>query len=236
MMNETISTTGRVLARQDYPGDYTRLRVATRLAGVLQPGHTLRIDGAPWPVLQAAPEQRQVECLRRCVSNLAVGDETRVAGPLGEPFDLDNTTPRALLLADGDGLAPIVFLARVLRDRRPRIKPFALFGLTPPLPFRPQPSRIMVPGLPAGVIAALPLLEDWGIPSRIACAEDELPGCFTGAVVDLARGWLDVSQGVADVTVFACAGPERLESVRCLADAYRLPLQMRPIYPFTSVA
>jgi dihydroorotate dehydrogenase electron transfer subunit len=33
-----------------------------------------------------------------------------------------------------------------------------------PFPFDPQPSQIIVDGLPDGVIAAMPLLDDWGIP------------------------------------------------------------------------
>ena len=79
------------------------------------------------------------------------------SAPAGEPFDLGTATARALLLADESGIAPIVSLARTLRGRQPRVKPFALFEFAPPLPFRPQPSRIMIPGLPVGIIAALPL-------------------------------------------------------------------------------
>ncbi|MDG4553532.1 MAG: hypothetical protein P9E24_04685 [Candidatus Competibacter sp.] len=143
------------------------------------------------------------------------------------PFDLGVATTRALLLADESGVSPIVSLARTLRGWRPRVKPFALFALAPPLPFRPQPSRIMIPGLPVGVIAALPLLEDWGVPSRIACPAGDQPGCFEGAATDLARGWLDVSQGVADVTVFACGGAALLTAAQALAGAYRLACQTR---------
>ena len=149
------------------------------------------------------------------------------AAPADEPFDLGTATARALLLADESGIAPIVSLARTLRGRQPRVKPFALFEFTPLLPFRPQPSRIMIPGLPVGIIAALPLLEDWGIPSRIACPAGDQPGCFEGTATDLARGWLDISQGVADVTVFACGGEALLATVQALADAYRLACQTR---------
>jgi dihydroorotate dehydrogenase electron transfer subunit len=227
-MNETIPATGRVLVCQDYPGDYALLRVTTRLAGILQPGQALRIEAAPWAILQPAPEQGWVDCLQRHVPRPTVGHDVLVTGPVGEPFDLDAATPRALLLADDDGIAQIVFLARVLRNRQPRVKPFALFDLTPPLPFRPQPSRIMTPGLPAGVIAALPLLEDWGIPGRIACPAGDQPGCFEGTATELARGWLEVSRGVADVTVFACGGSGLVEAARNLADTYGLASQTRP--------
>ena len=226
-MNETIPATGRVLARQDHPGGYTLLRVTAKLETDPRPGHALRIDGQTWPVLQSVPEQGWVDCLQRDVPPPASGTEVSASGPLGEPFDPDAATPRALLLADRDGIAPIVFLARVLRARQPRVKPFALFDLTPPLPFRPLPSRIMIPGLPAGVIAALPLLEDWGIPGRIACPTADQPGCFEGTAAELARGWLEISRGVADVTVFACGSAELLDAARDLADGYKLARQMR---------
>lgn len=228
-MNEATQTASRVLSRQDYPGDYTLLRVETGLAADLQPGHALRVDAELWPVLQPAPARGWVECLRRHASSLTVGTEVATTGPVGAPFDLRAVTSRALLLADHDGIAAIVFLARVLRNRQPRVKPFALLSLTSPLPFRPQPSRIMTPGLPASVIAALPLLEDSNIPSRIACPAGEQPGCFEGTVAELARGWLAVSQGVADVTVFACGGDALLEAARNLADTYRLVCQTRAV-------
>lgn len=227
IMTETTSAASRVLACQDYPGGYTLLRVTTPLAARLQPGHALRIDGVPWAVLQPAPERDWVDCLQRHAPRPTVGGEVRVAGPVGESFDLAAATPRALLLADDGGIAPLVFLARRLRNRQPRVKPLALFELTPPLPFQPQPSRIMTPGLPAGVIAALPLLEDWGIPSRIACPAGDQPGCFEGAAAELARGWLEVSRGVADVTVFACGGGGLVETARNLASAYKLACQTR---------
>mgnify|MGYP001764352020 CR=1 FL=1 len=40
--------------------------------------------------------------------------------------------------------------------------------------------------MPPGTIAAIPLLEDWRIPSRLACAT-ERPGCFEGDALALAR-------------------------------------------------
>jgi dihydroorotate dehydrogenase electron transfer subunit len=227
IMSETIPATGRVLVRQDYPGGYTLLRIAAKLAIEPKPGQMLRIDGAPWTVLRPAPEQGWVDCLQRDATPPMIDTGISVRGPFGNPFDLDAATPRALLFADSHGIAQIVFLARGLRARRPRVKPFALFDLVPPLPFRPLPSRIMTPGLPAGVIAALPLLEDWGIPSRIACSADDQPGCFGGAVTELARDWLEISQGVADVTVFACGGSELLDAVRDLASGYQLVCQTR---------
>src|ERR1700722_18226857 len=61
------------------------------------------------------------------------------------------------------------------------LRPLVLLGSDTSFPFRPRPSVIIVPGIPTGVIACMPLLEEWGIASRLASTLD-LPGCFEGAV------------------------------------------------------
>ena len=55
-----------------------------------------------------------------------------------------------------------------------------------PFPFRARPSTLLVPGMPAGVIACMPLLEDWGVPSRLASLAG-FPGCYEGYVTALAE-------------------------------------------------
>ncbi len=50
--------------------------------------------------------------------------------------------------------------------------------------FRPVPSRFMTPEYPADMIAAMPLLDDLGIISRLACNRFQ-PGCFEGSMTEL---------------------------------------------------
>jgi dihydroorotate dehydrogenase electron transfer subunit len=64
-----------------------------------------------------------------------------------------------------------------------------LFGADDTFPFRPRPSTILVPGMPAGVIASIPALEEVGIASRLASTAG-LPGCYDGTVTELAELWL----------------------------------------------
>lgn len=64
-----------------------------------------------------------------------------------------------------------------------------LFGAQAEFPFRPRPSTILVPHMPAGVIACVPALEEFGIASRLASTMG-LPGCFDGTVIELAELWL----------------------------------------------
>ena len=56
-------------------------------------------------------------------------------------------------------------------------------------PFAPCPSRLLTPMLPPHVIAALPLLEDWGIVSRLASPID-VPGVYQGPIEELSSYWL----------------------------------------------
>lgn len=219
------SEMGHILATNIYPGGYQFLRIkAPHCAAYIQPGQFVQINEQPLSVMGTSTAQSWVECLCRQVKPISPHTPFELTCPLGAGFDIDAATPRALLLGSEGGLAPLLFLTNVLRSRRPRVKPLLLLAAEHTLPFRPQPSRIMVPGLPAWVIAALPLLEDWGVPSRVASSQN-WAGCFHGPVEELARGWLNSLQGAADVTVYACGSEELLIATQRLADDYRLPCQ-----------
>ena len=80
----------------------------------------------------------------------------------------------------------MVFLADRLRGRTDaQWQPLVLLWSETPFPFRIRPSQIVVPGIPDGTIACMPMMDEWGIPSRLA-SRAEFPGCFDGAVTQLA--------------------------------------------------
>jgi hypothetical protein len=105
-------------------------------------------------------------------------------------------------------------------------KPLVLLGSDTPFPFRPRPSVIVVPGIPTGVIACMPLLEEWGIASRLASTAD-LPGCFEGTVTDLADAWLSSLSpaDLVEVEVFSCGPAALLEATANIARHYNVPIQ-----------
>ena len=116
--------------------------------------------------------------------------------------------PRRLLIGEGAGIGPTLFLAEQMRAKDGLAatgpwKPLVLLGSDTPFPFRPRPSVIVVPGIPTGVIACMPLLEDWSVASRLASTLD-LPGCFEGSVIALAESWLSTltPQELAEVEIF----------------------------------
>jgi dihydroorotate dehydrogenase electron transfer subunit len=151
-----------------------------------------------------------------------------VLGPIGRPFVAHRERPRTLLLGGGVGIPPMVFLAeRLAAQDAAAWKPLVLMGSEVPFPFRTRPSQIILPGMPPGTLACMPLLEEWGVPSRLASRSD-FPGCFAGLVTELAAAWL-ASLGSAEleeVEIFSCGPTPMLEASAALARRYGVPCQV----------
>jgi dihydroorotate dehydrogenase electron transfer subunit len=155
------------------------------------------------------------------------GQALSVMGPIGVPFSAPHSHPIALLIGGGVGIPPMVFLADQLRRQNGTFKPFVIMGSEVPFPFTTRPSQTLVAGMPAGVIACMPLMEDWNIASRLASLQG-YPGCFDGYVTDLARAWLDAldEERRRQVHVFACGPTPMLSATAALAQEYSLPCQV----------
>lgn len=232
-----------ILAHQSFAGDQYVLRVkAPKCASKAQPGSFVHItcDPAlpmrrPMSIMRVSREEGWVEMLYKAIGDgtrlLAqrhVGDVISMMGPIGIPFTPDPAKPRALLIGGGVGIPPMVFIADHLRrDKSTPWKPFVIMGSEVPFPFKVQPSLIMVNGLPEGVIGGMPLMDDWGIPSRLASLQG-YAGCFEGYVTDLARAWLnslDADQK-AEVAIYTCGPTPMLVAVAKLAREFDLPCQV----------
>ena len=173
-------------ARRALPGSFVHLRCHEDLP--------MR---RPMSVMRADPEAGWIDILykahgqgTRKLAGAGVGDCINLLGPIGKPFKLQGYRSVPLLIGGGVGIPPMVFLAEHIRKQAPAVKPFVIMGSEIPFPFKPKPSKIMVDGIPGDAIACMPLLEDWGIPSRLTSRQG-YPGCHDGLVTDLARIWLD---------------------------------------------
>ncbi len=147
-------------------------------------------------------------------------------GPIGVPFKQSGYRTRPLLLGGGVGIPPMIFLAEHLRNNKTLV-PLVLMGSEVPFPFPARPSQILTPLLPADVIACMPLLDDWGIASRLASLQG-YAGAFDGYVTDLARSWLNAlsADERLSVEIFACGPTPMLRAVAALAQEYKLPCQV----------
>ena len=162
------------------------------------------------------------------LSRQRVGTRLSLLGPIGRGFTASADRPRSLLIGGGVGIPPMIFLADALRRRTDaRWQPLVLMGSEIPFPFRARPSTLLIPAMPAGVIAGMPLLEDWGVPSRLASLAG-FPGCFEGYVTALAEVWLATlePQALAETAIYACGPTPMLKAVAGLARRYGVPAQV----------
>lgn len=165
-------------------------RVPSALAGQFAPGQQLAVAEKQLPILRADNDALYVVA---AAAESAASALQLVGSPLvvAEPASL-------LLVTEDDGLfAALAWLFRHRRKVEPgTLRVLAVFSAT--LPFRPQPSRYLTPMLPSHVTAALPLLDDWQIVSRIA-HPDGLPGCFDGDPGQLIQAWQQAGDRVMTI-------------------------------------
>jgi len=162
------------------------------------------------------------------LSRQRVGTRLSLLGPIGRGFTASADRPRSLLIGGGVGIPPMIFLADALRRRTDaRWQPLVLMGSEIPFPFRARPSTMLIPAMPAGVIAGMPLLEDWGVPSRLASLAG-FPGCYEGYVTALAEVWLAAlePQALGETAIYACGPTPMLKAVAGLARRYGVPAQV----------
>ncbi len=163
----------------------------------------------------------------RLLSRRKTGEILNLMGPIGNPFELHPERSRPLLIGGGVGMPPMIFLADMARREKNSYAPFVILGSEVPFPFPLKPSGILIPGLPDGVIASMPLLEDWHIPARLTSTQG-YPGCHEGYVTDLARLWLDNldDEQRNKIEIFSCGPHPMLEAVAQMARDYDLPAQV----------
>lgn len=231
----------KILEHHAHAGDQYVLRVkAPKCAASAAPGSFVHITCDP-----GLPMRRPMSIMRvdrrigwvemlykaigdgtRLLSKRQVGETVSMMGPIGVPFTPDPARPRALLIGGGVGIPPMIFLAETLwRDHR-EWQALVLMGSEIPFPFEPVPSAIVTDWLRDKALYAMPLLEDWRIPSRLASGAG-LPGTWRGNVAELARVWLAAQPAsvLREVEIFTCGPTRMLEAVAALAREFGVPCQ-----------
>ena len=211
-------------AQHATPGSFVHLRCETSLP--------MR---RPLSIMRANPDAGWIEVLYKVVgagtaalSERRPGETLNLLGPIGQGFTPHPARPRVLAIGGGVGIPPMVFLAeRLLTDARAAWKPLVLMGSEIPFPFRARPSHMLVPAAPAEAIACMPMLDEWGVPSRLASGAG-FAGCFNGYVTELAALWLAALADAerAEVEIFACGPTPMLAATAALARRFTLPCQV----------
>lgn len=189
----------------------------------------------PLSIMRADSARGSIDVLYKIVgpgltrlSNKVAGNRISTLGPIGNGFVPHPQRPRTLLVGGGVGIPPMVFLAERLHEQKDiDWKPLVLMGSEVPFPFRARPSTILVPGMPEGAIACMPMLEEWGVASRLATLAG-YPGCYDGYVTDLAAAWLETldKSALAEVEMFACGPTVMLKAAAAVARRFDVPCQV----------
>jgi len=231
---------GELLSVKAFPGDQFIMRIRSpQCADKAQPGSFVHLtcdESLPMrrPLSIMRAEDDWVEVLfkivgqgLRLLSRKKPGDTISVLGPIGRGFAPSPTRPNALLIGGGVGIPPMVFIADRLRKDGSPWRPMACLGSELPFPFELRRSNFETPWLDASIDSAMPLLEGWGIPSRLATLAG-FEGCFDGYVTELAERWLASlpAAEIARTEVFACGPTLMLKAVAALAARYDLPCQV----------
>jgi dihydroorotate dehydrogenase electron transfer subunit len=206
------------------PGSFVHLRCAAELP-MRRPLSIMRADaGRGWIELLYKVTGAGTRALSRAVPESVLS----VLGPIGVGFTAHPGRPRVLAIGGGVGIPPMIFLAEQLLQQAGAVwKPLVLMGSELPFPFRVRPSTILVPGVPDEAIGCMPLLDEIGVPSRLA-TQAGFAGCFDGYVTELARTWLAARtrEQLAETEIFACGPQPMLAATARLAQQFDLPCQV----------
>ena len=230
-----------ILSHQAFDGDQYIMRVhAPKIAAKAQPGsfahltvHPLRPMRRPISIMRVNKASGWVDFLYKklgegtaLLAENKVGENINIMGPIGKAFEIKPERKRPLLIGGGVGMPPMIFVAEECHKQKD-YEPLVILGSEVPFPFTIKPSEIMVPGMPGGVIASMPLLDEWNIASRLASLQG-YAGTFEGYVTDLARHWLNAltEEQRAEVEIYSCGPHPMLEAVAKLAKEFDLPCQV----------
>lgn len=234
-MQGPATLAAELLSSQTLPGDYTLLvlRVPQNTPD-LQAGSYCRISNNDPPICAPIMTDNAgtLKCLYRNRLSVSLPGMPKLHGQLtvtveGKGWNLHGNKSDIVFLAQNEGLACVVHaVGRLLIGNTHRtLTAFLEFDERPP--FTPKPSQILLPGAPAEALACVPLLEDWGVASRLADPGNRpipKPGWFSGTAVKLAETWL--ANTGAENRLLACCGSQRfVEAALSLADQWRLPVE-----------
>ncbi len=231
-----------ILAHSTFEAEQFVLRVkAPKCAAFAQPGQFAHIQcqpqrqmRRPLSIMRVSADEGWVDFLYKAVgegtallARRKVGECISIMGPIGRPFEIDETRPKALLLGGGVGIPPIVCLSEKIKDEQPQITPTVFMGSEVPFPFEREKSTLAVNGLADSVSDCLPLLEEWQVPSRLASLQD-YSGVYKGYITDLARDWLNAlsESERSQVIIYSCGPTPMLKAVAALAKEFNLPCQV----------
>lgn len=162
------------------PGQFFTIRVSDGTVPLLRrPFAFSAFDGNKGTASMIFQKRGSATCL---LSAKMKGHGLDVMGPLGQPFPMPDSGEKALLVAGGIGLGPIVFLAQTLR--REKIPVIMVFGCR--------------------TASLLPSGGGFSASEAVICTDDGSRG-FKGTAGDYIKS---IERSVGDETVIYACGPQ----------------------------
>ncbi len=206
-------------ARHAQPGQFVHLRCDEHIP-MRRPLSIQRADAdAGWIELLFKTHGHGLHAL----SQRQPGERLELLGPIGNGFAPPTPQSLPVLLGGGVGIPPLLFYAeRLVAGGGPL--PVAFFGSELPFPFSLVDSALPLPGTGAAATANLDLLEQAGVPARLASAAGQ-PGCYEGFVTELAAAWLArlAEDERRRCVLYACGPEPMLAASQALARRFGLP-------------
>jgi len=237
--NPIFEETARIIANASHPAGQFLLRLsAPEIAASALPGQFVHLRVSeerpmrrPLSIMHTDAAAGHLDLLVKTVgegtellAGRKAGESLACMGPIGRPFDLEESGRRYVLIGGGVGIPPMIFAAQWLRGRADAVL-FA--GSEVPFPFALKPSGFMLPGINGNTILGITSLEDWGVPSRLA-SNAGIYGCFAGHVPDLARTYLEALDAAERqrTMLLACGPHAMLHAVAKLGRELDIPTQL----------
>ena len=228
-----------ILQQSDLGAGQFLLRLnSPRCATAALPGNFIHLECGesytlrrPFSIMRTDPKSGWIEVLYKIVgvgtrrlSEMPVNTRLASLGPIGNAFSITSMQAKPILIGGGVGIPPVVFFAEQLKKQHD-ITPLVILGSEIPFPFKMQPSQYMIEGLPNSTIAAMTLLEDLQIPSRLA-SKQGYQGCFDGYVHEVADLYLRKQDETKDYEIFACGPEPMLRAVAEMSQQHQVTCQL----------
>jgi len=234
--NSIFEEQAKMLAHVTHPGDQFVMRLhAPQTASSAKPGQFvhLRVSAErplrrPISIMLTDPDRGTVDLLykaigdgTRLLSERKTGETIAMLGPIGQPFDLSDSSKRYVLIGGGVGIPPMIFAADALHGNADCV---VFAGSEIAFPFALKPSAMLLPGVNGNAILSIASLESRGIPCRLA-SNAGLYGCYEGHVPDLARDYLAALSDTerARCVLLSCGPHPMLHAVAKLGREFALP-------------
>ena len=184
----------------------------------------------PLSYLRSSKEDGTVEFMYKTVgpglealSQIEIGDEIKVMGPIGNGFIHPSNKNSAILIGGGVGIPPVLFMGEELKKANDDIELVAFFGSEVPFPFQTCTSDLGIPGTDQSLNATIDDMEKLRIPCRLS-SQAGYAGCHLGLVTEPASSFIEtLSDSEKMETVIYACGPEKmLEAVALLAKEKQL--------------